>query len=48
MKRRRLPTLDELLAGLVLVKLGQELGTDSSLARTVRAIIDLALAVGRF
>lgn len=47
MKRRRLPTLDELLAGLVLVKLGQELGTDSGLAQAVRAIIDLALAVAR-
>jgi hypothetical protein len=36
-------TLNNLLPALVLVRLGQELGTDSSLAQTVAHAIDFAV-----
>lgn len=45
MKRR----WDDLIQGLVLVRLGQELGTSSDLAQAIAGVIDAAIAViGRF
>lgn len=38
---------DNLLAALVLVRLGQELGTDGPLARAVRSFLDCLLAAVR-
>lgn len=46
--KRRLPTIDDALAALVLVRLGQELGHDSELARMLAALADLLAALGRF
>ena len=40
MKRR----IDSLIQSLVLVRLGQELGTDSELSRAVAQFIDAALS----
>lgn len=38
---------NQLLHGLLLVRLGQELGTDSPLARAVRSLLDAMLnAIG--
>jgi len=36
-----------ILHALVLVRIGQELGTDSRLARAIHDLIELVLAVGR-
>lgn len=43
--RRR---VDSLLTGLVLVRIGQELGTDSTLARAVWAVSELAGKLASF
>lgn len=40
--------LDGLITALVLVRLGQELGTDSTLARAVYALGELAGKLGGF
>lgn len=40
-------TWSAILHALVLVRLGQELGSDSQLARAVHAAIEILLAVGR-
>ena len=36
-----------ILHALVLVRIGQELGTDSRLARAIHDLIELVVAVGR-
>ena len=36
---------DAAVRALVLVRIGQELGTDSKLARLVHALIDVALSI---
>ena len=41
------PTWDSVLQSLVLVRLGQELGTDSRLARMIHDAIELVIAVVR-
>lgn len=40
-------TLDGMIRALVLVRLGQELGSDSTLARAVHDLADLLLAFVR-
>lgn len=39
------PTLNGVIHALVLVRLGQELGSDSRLARAVHDLIELVVAV---
>lgn len=41
------PNWSAMIHALVLVRLGQELGTDSRLARTVHDLIELVVAVVR-
>lgn len=38
----------KLIDGLLLIRLGQELGTDSPLSRAVAELLDLALKQGLF
>lgn len=38
---------DQLMTALVLVRLGQELGTDSQLAQTIHDLIQLVVAICR-
>lgn len=38
---------DSMIRSLVLVRLGQELGTDSELARNVAAVLDLLIHAAR-
>ena len=38
---------DSLMSALVLVRLGQELGTDSQLARTIHDLIQLVVTIWR-
>lgn len=45
--KRRWPTIDDALAALVLVRLGQELGHDSQLARIVHALAELLAGLAR-
>lgn len=38
---------DRLLAALVLVRIGQDLGTDSRIARTIHDLVDLLVVIWR-
>lgn len=42
-----LPSWDQILHALILVRLGQELGTDSQLARAVYALCQIIIHVFR-
>lgn len=44
----RLRNIDGLIQALVLVRLGQELGTDSALARAVASACEIAQKLGSF
>ena len=41
------PNWSAILHALVLIRIGQELGTDSRLARAIHDLIELVVAVGR-
>ncbi len=41
----KLPTWDRILQALVLVRMGQELGTDSQLARAVHALLNITINI---
>jgi len=41
----RLPTWDRILTALVLIRMGQELGTNSQLARAVHAVLSIAINI---
>jgi hypothetical protein len=43
----RLPSWDRALHALILIRMGQELGTDSRLARAVHALVDLVINIFR-
>jgi hypothetical protein len=39
--------LDRIIQSLVMIRLGQELGTDSELARTVASVVDFAITAAK-
>jgi hypothetical protein len=43
----KIPPLDAIIRALVLVRMGQELGTDTPLARAIHDALTLALALLR-
>lgn len=41
----KLPTWDRVLTALILVRMGQELGTNSQLARAVHAVLSITINI---